>query len=53
MRESRPEDLAKLEAMARVVQQRDALVQRAKEEMHYYKLELQNREENYNQVTTV
>ena len=23
---------------------------RAKEEMHYYKLELQNREENYNQL---
>ncbi|KAL3932321.1 MAG: hypothetical protein SGPRY_000751 [Prymnesium sp.] len=49
-RESREEDLAKLDAMAKVVQQRDALVQRAKEEMHYYKLELQNREENYNQL---
>ena len=25
-------------------------MQRAMEEMHYYKLELQNREENYNQL---
>ena len=37
-------------AMEDAMRQREATVQRAMEEMHYYKLELQNREENYNQL---
>ena len=49
-RESRPEDLKRMQQMEDAVRKREAAVQRAMDEMHYYKLELQNREENYNQL---
>ena len=49
-RESRPEDLRRLAEMQQALKQREDVVKRAMEEMHYYKLELQNREENYNQL---
>jgi hypothetical protein len=49
-RESRPEDLAQMQAMEAGMREREAMVQKALDEMHYYKLELQNREENYNQL---
>ena len=37
-------------ALQQALRQREVFVQRAAEEMQYYKLELQNREENYNQL---
>ena len=49
-RESREEDLRRIAALQAAVAQRDALVANASEEMRYYKIELQNREENYNQL---
>jgi hypothetical protein len=47
-RESRPEDLALIEQLKKAVREKDELVRRTYEEMKYFKLELQNREENFN-----
>jgi hypothetical protein len=49
-RESRPDDLIQMAEMQREMKQREAAMARAAEELAYYKLELQNREENYNQI---
>ena len=49
-RESRPEDVKRMQQMEAGMRQREAAVQKAMDDMHYYKLELQNREENYNQL---
>merc|ERR1711991_113191 len=48
-RESREEDLAEIRALRDTVAERDAQLQQAQEELRYYKLELLNREENFNQ----
>ena len=48
VRESRPEDLQMIERLKMMVKEKDELVRRTYEEMKYFKLELQNREENFN-----
>ena len=48
-RESRPEDVARIEQLLRESAEKDELVLRTKEEMLYFKREMLNREENYNQ----
>ena len=48
VRESRPEDLAAIEQLRKAVREKDEIVRRTYEEMKYFKLELQNREENFN-----
>jgi len=49
-RESRPEDLAQIEAMRKQLKEKDEIVRRTYEEMKYFKLELKNREENFNKT---
>ncbi|KAG7377592.1 hypothetical protein PHYPSEUDO_011408 [Phytophthora pseudosyringae] len=49
-RESRPEDVARIVELERLVVERDALVRRTLDEMAYFKRELLNREEMYNKT---
>jgi len=48
-RESREEDLARIQQLMQEMVEKDELVLRTKEEMMYFKREMLNREENYNQ----
>lgn len=48
-RESRPEDIQRIQQLEREMIEKDDLVARTKEEMLYFKREMLNREENYNQ----
>lgn len=48
-RESRPEDILKIERLEEEIIEKTAMVQKIKEEMNYFKREMLNREENYNQ----
>lgn len=48
-RESRDDDLKRIEQLTREMIEKDELVIRTKEEMMYFKREMLNREENYNQ----
>ena len=47
-REPRAEDLATIEQLLRHLREKDEIVRRTYEEMKYFKLELQNCEENFN-----
>jgi len=47
-RESRPEDLARIEELTNQMVEMDKLVKKTQEEMVYFKRELLNREENFN-----
>ena len=47
-RESRPEDIERIQTLEREMVEKDALVQKTREEMSYFKRELLNREENFN-----
>ncbi|KAG4044694.1 hypothetical protein PC123_g19878 [Phytophthora cactorum] len=49
-RESRPEDVARIVELERLVVEKDALVRRTLDEMAYFKRELLNREEMYNKT---
>merc|ERR1719313_3020225 len=49
-RPSRPEDLERIAALEAEVEEQTATVKRLVEEMQFYKLELVNREQNYNKV---
>ena len=49
-RPSRPDDLARISKLSDLVRLKDAEVARVKEEMQYFKLELVNRENNFNKV---
>jgi predicted nucleic acid-binding Zn-ribbon protein len=48
-RESRPEDLEKIRQLEMEMIEKDELVEKTREEMVYFKREMLNREENYNQ----
>ncbi len=48
-RESREEDIARIQQLMNEMVEKDELVLRTKEEMMYFKREMLNREENYNQ----
>ena len=48
-RESRDEDLQRIEQLMREMVEKDELVVKTREEMMYFKREMLNREENYNQ----
>ena len=48
-RESREEDLARIQQLQQEMVEKDELVLRTREEMQYFKREMLNREENYNQ----
>merc|ERR1712100_212546 len=48
-RESRPEDLERIRQLEEEMVEKDALVKKTKEEMIWFKRELMNREENFNQ----
>lgn len=48
-RESRPEDVARISQLEKEMVDKDELVAKTKEEMLYFKREMLNREENYNQ----
>ena len=47
-RPPRDEDLQLIEQLKRAVREKDEIVRRTYEELKYFKLELQNREENFN-----
>lgn len=47
-RESRPEDIERIQNLEREMIEKDALVKKTREEMAYFKRELLNREENFN-----
>ncbi len=49
LRESRPEDLARIAQLEQEAVEKDELVIKTREEMAYFKRELLNREESYNQ----
>lgn len=49
LRESRPEDLARIAQLEQEAVEKDELVKKTREEMAYFKRELLNREESYNQ----
>jgi hypothetical protein len=49
-RPSRPEDLEMLRQMQEQLIQKDNLLKKAAEDMKFYKLELVNREENFNKI---
>merc|ERR1712187_725587 len=49
-RPSREEDIERITALESEVQEKDALVKKLLDEMQFYKLELVNREQNYNKV---
>ena len=48
-RESRPEDLERIRKLEEMMISKNEEIKRVKEEMRYFKLELLNREENFNQ----
>lgn len=48
-RESRPEDLARIDQLTQECIEKEELVKKINEEMLYFKREMLNREENYNQ----
>ena len=48
-RESRPEDLERIRELEIEMVDKDHLVKKTKDEMMYFKREMLNREENYNQ----
>lgn len=48
-RESRPEDILRIKSLEEEIIEKTDLVNRIKEEMNYFKREMLNREENYNQ----
>jgi hypothetical protein len=48
-RESRPEDVARIRDLEREMIEKDELVAKTREEMMYFKREMLNREDNYNQ----
>jgi|TARA_B110000090_G_scaffold209292_1_gene265423 hypothetical protein len=47
-RESKPEDLERIAMLEQLMVSKDEEIKRVKEEMRYFKLELLNREENFN-----
>ena len=47
-RESRPEDIARIQQLEQEMVDKDHLVKKTKDEMMYFKREMLNREENYN-----
>jgi len=49
-RPSREEDVERIAQLEEEVREKQATVKRLLEEMHFYKLELHNREQNYNKV---
>lgn len=49
-RESRPEDVERIKQLTAELKEAKQLVKRTLEEMQYFKLELLNREENFNKV---
>lgn len=49
-RASRPEDLEKIEQLKELVLEKQAEVEKVQDEMKFFKLELVNREENFNSV---
>lgn len=49
-RPSRPEDVERIEALEEDIRQKEATIKRMVEDMQFYKLELHNREQNYNKV---
>ena len=49
-RPSRPEDLELIRQLQEEIAQKDALLRKAAEDMKFYKLELINREENFNKM---
>ena len=49
-RESRPEDLERLAEMEERLRRAEEEVVRVEDEMKYFKMELRNREQNFNQV---
>ena len=49
-RPSRPEDLEMIRGLQEEMMQKDGLIKKAHEEMKMYKLELINREENFNKM---
>lgn len=49
-RPSRPEDVEQIRGLEREVRDREAAFNQLRDEMQYYKLELVNREQNYNKV---
>jgi len=49
-RPSREEDLERIASLEEIVRDKEAVVKRLMEEMQFYKLELHNREQNYNKV---
>lgn len=51
-RESRPEDLTRIQRLTSLVKAKDEEVKRCAEEVKFYKLELLNRETNFNKVFT-
>lgn len=48
-RESRPDDVDRIQQLEREMVEKDELVERTREEMLYFKREMLNREESYNQ----
>ena len=50
LRESRPEDLERIAKLTGLVKAKHDEAERAKEELRYFRLELQNRETNFNKV---
>ena len=49
-RESRPEDVARLMELEHIVRENEDTIKRQAEEMKFFKLELINREENFNKM---
>jgi hypothetical protein len=49
-RESRPEDISRIAELEHVLRENDALIRQQAEEMKFFKLELINREENFNKM---
>lgn len=50
MRPPRPEDLELIKKLQAEIEQKDAAIKKAAEDMKFYKLELINREESYNNM---
>ena len=50
MRPSRPEDLDMIRDLDEQIQQKDTFIKKQEEDMKFYKLELINREQSYNQM---
>ena len=49
-RPSRPEDLDMIKDLGEQIEQKDAFIKKQEEDMRFYKLELINREQSYNQM---